>query len=70
MVEPESYATSLLDRIADEVAVLWSGFQPTAAELYAEFFSICGDDEIALEEALAVTDQATADLACRLGVAP
>jgi hypothetical protein len=64
--DPESYTADLLERIARNVETLWSIANPTAAELYAVYVGICGDEELAAAEALRVTDQATRDLHCRM----
>lgn len=56
--DPDSSLAHLVDRIAGHVESLDAVLQPTAAELYREFFLICGDyDGVALDEALAVTER-------------
>jgi hypothetical protein len=54
--EPESSLFHLVGRIAGYVESLDCQTFPSAGELYPEFFSICGDHDVALSEALRVVD--------------
>jgi hypothetical protein len=50
-------AAFLLERVADDVLTLDGLTFPSAAELQAEFFAICGDHDLASVEALRVVDE-------------
>jgi hypothetical protein len=56
-LDAESSAWFVLERAADHVASLDAMTFPSAAELQAEFFAVCGDHDLAVEEALRVVDE-------------
>jgi hypothetical protein len=66
--EGAEYAEHLLDRLAAHIEVLDAIFTPTAADLFREFVVYCGDEEVAVEEALRIVDARARQLRRRLGV--
>ena len=64
----DEYGEFLLDQIAGRVEVLDQLVQPTAAELFREFFAVSGNRKVAVEEALRVVDARVSRLRSRLGV--
>lgn len=59
----------LVERLAGTVETLDCMVSPSAGELYRSFMVECGDDQVALEEALAVVDRHAAELRRLLGEA-
>jgi hypothetical protein len=56
-LEPESSAWFLAERLADHIESLDAMVGVSAGELAVEFFCICGDHQVAVEEALRVVDE-------------
>src|SRR5262245_45827923 len=52
----------LVERLAGNVESLDVMISTPAAELYRDFLAYCGDEELALEESLAVVDRRAAEL--------
>jgi hypothetical protein len=53
--------------LADAVESLDALTRPTAGELQRDYFAVCGDHDIAVEEALETVDRRTAQLRWLLG---
>lgn len=53
-LEPEGYPGFLAARIAGHVETLDAIVRPTAADLYSVFLAVCGDEQVAVDEALEV----------------
>jgi hypothetical protein len=54
--DPEASTVFLIERVADAVLTIDAIVHPSAGKLAVEFFSVCGDHEVAVEEALRVVD--------------
>jgi hypothetical protein len=64
----ETSAWWAIDRISNAVETMDCVLQPSAAELYVEFFAVSGDHAVSLEEALRVADGRARRLREMLGV--
>jgi hypothetical protein len=67
VTDSESSGRHALDRISNKIEGLDAMTQPTAAELAIEFFCVCGDHDLAVDEALRVTDRRARQLRRLLG---
>jgi hypothetical protein len=57
----------ICDRLADGIDTLDAIIGPTAGELQRDYFAVCGDHDLAVEEALEVVDRRTAQIRWLLG---
>lgn len=53
----DEYATHLLDRVHGNLETLDAAVWPTAGELHRSYFAICGDHDIASQEAVQLVDR-------------
>jgi hypothetical protein len=67
-VEPESSLAHLVDRIGRHVETLDLMLRPCAAALAPELFGICGDEALAIDEALAWVDARARTMRSLLGI--
>lgn len=65
--EPGSSLLALASRLADHIEALDGLISPAADELVPDLFAVCGDEDVAAREALAIVDRRAASVRSRLG---
>jgi hypothetical protein len=66
-LDPDSSAWFLADRLGDHIESLDAMIGITAAEVAVECFRVCGDWEVAVDEALRIRDDRTRHVRMLLG---
>jgi hypothetical protein len=55
-LEPDTSVTHLAERVALRIEYLDALLHPAAAELFCDMLAVCGDESVAVDEALRIVD--------------